>query len=192
MDVYSISELLIGFYSLGERMFFGADLRRADLSYADLSGADLRRANLSYADLSYANLSGANLSYANLSYANLSGAEGILSPSEWLQQFESDDLGIIVYKAIGSTEYDKPDHWIIQPGSVLTEVCNPDRGTDCGCGVNFGTYLWVTSNYPHHHGSIWKCRIAWRDLAGVVVPFHTTGKARCERLTLVEEIDHEM
>ncbi|MBW5737328.1 pentapeptide repeat-containing protein [Listeria monocytogenes] len=58
----------------------GANLRRANLSYADLNGADLRganlrRANLSYADLNGANLSGANLSGANLSYANLRRAD---------------------------------------------------------------------------------------------------------------------
>ncbi len=48
----------------------GADLRRAglswaDLSHANLSGADLRWANLTRADLSHANLSGANLTEAN-------------------------------------------------------------------------------------------------------------------------------
>ncbi len=54
----------------GER----ANLRGANLSYADLSCANLRVANLSYADLRGANLSGANLSGANLSYADLSCA----------------------------------------------------------------------------------------------------------------------
>ena len=52
-----------------------ADLRSANLSYADLSYADLRSANLSYADLSYADLRSANLSYADLSYANLRSAD---------------------------------------------------------------------------------------------------------------------
>ncbi|EAE5165698.1 TPA_asm: hypothetical protein GD608_15115 [Listeria monocytogenes] len=62
----------------------GANLRGANLSYADLScanlrganlrGANLRVANLSYADLSCANLRVANLSYADLSCANLSYA----------------------------------------------------------------------------------------------------------------------
>ncbi|EAC9108721.1 pentapeptide repeat-containing protein [Listeria monocytogenes] len=51
-----------------------ADLRRADLSGANLRGANLRRANLSYADLSCADLSCANLRVANLSYADLSYA----------------------------------------------------------------------------------------------------------------------
>jgi len=53
----------------------GADLRRANLSGADLSGADLSRAYLSSADLRRADLSGANLSSADLSGANLSGAD---------------------------------------------------------------------------------------------------------------------
>ena len=58
----------------------GADLRRADLSGADLSGANLsdanlRRANLSDANLRRADLSGADLSDANLRGANLSGAD---------------------------------------------------------------------------------------------------------------------
>ena len=53
-----------------------ADLRAADLRYANLSDADLsytnlRDANLRYADLRYANLSDADLSDTNLSYANL-------------------------------------------------------------------------------------------------------------------------
>nr|WP_322934393.1 pentapeptide repeat-containing protein [Listeria monocytogenes] len=51
-----------------------ADLRRANLSYADLRRADLRRADLSGANLRRADLSGANLSYADLSGANLRGA----------------------------------------------------------------------------------------------------------------------
>ncbi|EED2284180.1 TPA_asm: hypothetical protein GHM42_15655 [Listeria monocytogenes] len=52
-----------------------ADLRGANLSYADLSCANLRVANLSYADLSCANLRGANLSGADLSYADLRRAD---------------------------------------------------------------------------------------------------------------------
>ncbi|HAA7579551.1 TPA_asm: hypothetical protein GHC76_14625 [Listeria monocytogenes] len=53
----------------------GANLRGANLSYADLSCANLRVANLSYADLSCANLRGANLNGADLSGANLSYAD---------------------------------------------------------------------------------------------------------------------
>ena len=51
-----------------------ANLRDADLSYADLRDANLRDADLSYADLRDANLSDADLSYADLSYADLRDA----------------------------------------------------------------------------------------------------------------------
>lgn len=64
-----------------------ADLRKADLSCAnlswanlrcaDLSGANLSKADLSWANLSCADLSGADLSRVNLRWANLSGAVGI-------------------------------------------------------------------------------------------------------------------
>ena len=53
----------------------GADLRGADLSRADLRGADLSGADLRGADLRRATLSGADLSGADLSRANLSGAD---------------------------------------------------------------------------------------------------------------------
>jgi uncharacterized protein YjbI with pentapeptide repeats len=52
----------------------GADLSKANLSWADLYKADLSGANLSWANLFGANLSGANLSGADLYQANLSGA----------------------------------------------------------------------------------------------------------------------
>jgi len=54
-----------------------ANLSYADLSYANLRSADLSSANLSYANLSYADLSSADLSYANLSYANLLETKGM-------------------------------------------------------------------------------------------------------------------
>ena len=53
----------------------GADLSWANLHEADLSWADLSRADLSRADLSCANLSWADLHEADLSCANLSGAD---------------------------------------------------------------------------------------------------------------------
>jgi hypothetical protein len=144
---------------------------------ADLSEANLREANLRWANLSEANLRG----------ANLSGANGLLSAREWLSpHFTFDDAGVIVFKAIGNTSYAAPSAWNIEPGAVLTDVCNPDRGTDCGCGVNFGTEQWVRANY--NHSRIWRCRIEWLDLAGTVVPYHTDGKARCERLVLLEDV----
>ena len=52
-----------------------ADLRNADLSYADLCNANLRNADLRYADLSYADLRNADLRYADLRNADLRDAD---------------------------------------------------------------------------------------------------------------------
>jgi hypothetical protein len=169
----------------------GANLREANLSEADLRGADLRGASLRWSDLCEANLCEANLSWsdlreANLSWANLSGAQGLLDPTEWLSEnFEHDDLGIIAYKKIGNTEYFPPAHWVMEPGAFLTETVNPNRTDVCGCGVNFATREWC-ENF-HLEAQLWRCRIRWMDLAGVVVPYNTDGRARCGRLELLEE-----
>jgi len=170
----------------------GANLRSADLSGANLSCADLSSADLSSADLSSANLSCADLSSADLSGANLSGAnlscaENLLNPVVWLSEnFVSDDLGYVVYKAIGNTSYSPPPHWKIEAGSLLEEVPNPLPTVECGCGVNFATLKWVKNN--HGGSTIWRCRIRWLDLPGIVVPFNSDGKARCSRLELLEVV----
>jgi hypothetical protein len=59
----------------GEKGGVRANLRNANLSYADLFNADLRGANLRNANLSYADLSCANLINADLSCANLINAD---------------------------------------------------------------------------------------------------------------------
>ena len=51
-----------------------ADLRNANLQYANLQDVDLRNANLQYANLQDANLQDADLQYANLQDANLQDA----------------------------------------------------------------------------------------------------------------------
>jgi uncharacterized protein YjbI with pentapeptide repeats len=138
-----------------------------------------------------ADLSGADLRSADLSGANLSGTKDVLDASAWLTaNFEQDELGVIVYKRIrnahGETSYKPPAHWVIEPGSFLTEVCNPLPTEGCGCGVNFATKKWVADNYEY--ADVWKCRIRWIDLAGTVVPYRTDGKARCARLELLENL----
>ena len=159
---------------------------RADLSGADLSGANLSGANLRSADLRSADLSGANLFGANLFGANLSQVKGILRAQEWLGLFEADELGVIVYRAENG-QYAHPASWKFEPGLFLVETPNPDRCTTCGCGVAFATLDWVLREYPD--GEIWKSRIRWIDLADVVVPFGTDGKARCARLELIEKLE---
>lgn len=167
----------------------GVDLRDAKLSRADLSGADLRDANLRGADLYCANLRGADLRDADLSGTDLSGAKGLPSASEWLSQhFQSDSNGVICYRAqVG--EYPTPDHWKFEPGAYLEETTNPDRGTLCACGVSFATVEWVRDKYPRQ--PVWRCRIEWIDLADVIVPFGTDGKARARRVKLLEIVENK-
>jgi len=172
---------------LTEATLIGANLSRADLSEANLSWANLSRANLRRADLNGANPSRANLGGTNLNGANLSGAQGLLNARDWLaEHFERTDEGIVVYKAIGATEYQIPGFWRIEPGAYLTETVNPLPTVECACGVNFGTREWVELFYPN--ATIWRCLIEWMDLATVVVPYNTDGKARCGRLRLLEAV----
>ena len=170
----------------------GANLSGANLSGANLSGANLSVANLSGANLSGANLSGdnpsvANLSGANLSGANLSGAVGLMSPREFMDtHFTKDATGYVVFKGFGETPYEARGEWVIESDSYITENVNPNRGDECGCGVNFATEWWIRREYPR--SEIWECHIDFEDACMIVVPFNTTGKARCGRLKLVKPV----
>ena len=178
------------FANLWGASLHGANLCGANLCGADLRGANLRGANLCDADLCDADLCGASLHDADLRGANLSNTKGIPNTKEFLKKFDFDKDGVLVYKAIGNTEYSAPSYWKIKAGAFLEEVVNPDRCTLCGCGVNFATRDWIDKNYPQHT-HVWLCRIHWLDLADVIVPFGTDGKARCARLELVKEVTSE-
>lgn len=155
---------------------------------ADLSGTDLSLADLSEADLSLADLRGADLRGADLSGADLSRAVGLLSASSWVKaNFDFTVEGVVVFKRIGETQYKQPESWDIAEGAIITEVCNPCRTDNCACGVNFGTREWCDNNYQN--ADLWECLIRWVDLAGVVVPYNTGGKARCEQLQLVRKLE---
>ena len=161
-----------------------ADLTNADLTYANLTNADLTYANLTSADLTSADLTDADLTNANLTNADLSQSKGLLVASKWLRQnFKFNKKGYIVYKAEGDTTYDSPLSW--KNSKFITEVPNPLRTVECGCGVNFGTFEWVTNFYclaPNKEIRIRRMYLHWEDLADVVVPYNTDGKARCARL----------
>jgi hypothetical protein len=179
----------------GERYVcgFGANLTGANLIYADLTdanltGANLTRANLTRANLTRANLTDANLTRANLTDAVLNGSKGLMTAKNYLSQFKMDKKGIVVFKAFGNTYYSSPVYWDIKPNSFLEETVNPLRTQDCGSGVNFATLEWINKNFADRNITIWKCRILWEDLADVVVPYNTDGKARCARLQLIEPL----
>ena len=171
--------------------FWDADLRGANLRGANFWDADLRGANFWDADLRGANLRDANLRDADLRDADLrdadlSNCQGLLSSIDYLQKnFKKIKEGYICYKTFNSN-YDKPDYWKVKEGSIISEVVNPCRTVDCACGVNVGTLKWVKENT--NESEIWKCLIEWEWLAGVVVPYHTDGKIRCEKVRLLEVI----
>jgi hypothetical protein len=168
----------------------GADLHGADLQGADLQGANLQDADLQGANLRGAQLRGANLRDTQLRGANLSSCKGLLNAAEWIRSnFVVERDYIIVYKRIGQTTYPTPLNWSIEENSVLTEVVHPDRTLDCACGINFGTLKWCSDNYTA--AQLWACKIEFFDLADVVVPYNTDGKARCGRLTLLYKCDNE-
>jgi len=185
---YLSGDANLSYANLSDADLSGADLSYANLRGADLSDANLSDANLSYANLSYANLSGAdlsdaNLSDANLSYANLSDAKGLLSPIEFMEKtFESNSDGYVVYKTF-SSQYSAPNSWVIEPNSIIDEVVNQLVTIDCACGINVATLEWVKREYS---GDIWKCLIEWKWLLGVIVPYHTNGKIRAQRVRLLE------
>ena len=130
-----------------------------------------------------------DLSGANLRSANLSGANGIMSAIAFMDaHFERTPDGFIAYKTFGSS-YSPNSDWKIEPGSVLTEVVNPDRTCSCGCGINVAPLSWVKDNATNGGRlSIWKVLIRWEWLMGVVVPFGSDGKVRCEKVELIEVV----
>ena len=197
------------YYDLSSADLSGSNLRSADLSgsnlsgsnlrSADLSGSNLRSADLRSADLSGSNLSGSNLrsadlrsadlSGSNLRSADLSGSNGIMSAIAFMDaHFERTKDGFIAYKTFGSS-YHPNDDWKIEPGSVLSEVVNPDRTCSCGCGINVAPLSWVKDNATNGGRlSIWKVLIRWEWLMGIVVPFGSDGKVRCEKVELIEVV----
>jgi hypothetical protein len=169
----------------------GANFQGADLNSANLKNAKLKGARLDGADLEGANLEGANLKNAKLIYAKLYGADlknakGLLNTKEWMDKtFEKTDEGYIVYKAFNCM-YTPPSHWEIKKGSIIEEHVNLDRCVCCSYGINFATKDWIENEYPGK--VIWKCLIRFEDIEATCVPYATDGKARCAKLTLLNEI----
>ena len=70
---------------------------------------------------------------------------------------------------------------------MIEENVNPNRTDECGCGINVAPLEWVRKEYGD--GDIWKVLIRWEWLVGVVVPFSTDGKIRCERVELLGVVE---
>ena len=75
--------------------------------------------------------------------ANLSGAKGLLTAANYLEaHFDRTTDGYIVYKTFGDM-YKPPENWKIEPGSIIEEIANHDRCTECGSGINVAPIKWV-------------------------------------------------
>lgn len=132
----------------------GANLRSADLRGANLSGADLRSADLRVANLSYADLRGANLRRANLSYANLSGAD-----------LRRANLKNILYD----------EH------TTFFAMCCPEEGAFVGfkrCCNNLIVKLLITEDAKRSSATTRKCRCSEAKVLEILT---TKGKKAVER-----------
>jgi hypothetical protein len=49
--------------------------------------------------------------------------------------------------------------------------------------------VWIKDNYDGDIWKTWKVLIRWEWLAGVIVPYNTDGKIRCERCELLEIVE---
>ena len=124
----------------------------------------------------------------------------IKSANEILNQyFEYTKDGLIAYKTF-DMYFSKPDNWILKPGSIISEHCDSNRTQLCGSGINVAPLTWVRQAVINKQNSlaeqmitadfsIWQVLIRWEWLAGVVVPYSTDGKIRCERCELVEVVE---
>ena len=122
--------------------------------------------------------------------ADLSGAGGITSAINYMQNhFKTCSKGYVAYKTFGK-HYPPSPTWKIQKGSVIQEVVNPNRQNQCGCGINVAPFDWVQENCPGKE--VWAVLIEWAWLPGVIVPYNTDGKIRCERVRLLRKVTEEI
>lgn len=187
--------------------FTGVNAWCCDFSNADFSGCDLTRAYFNQCDLRGAHFGGAILRATRFIKCKLddaafdeatahrpvfNGSTGVFDPIEFMaNHFERTEEGYIVYKVFDGM-YKMPEDWDINPGSVIAENANLNPFDNCGCGINVAPLEWVR-NFRIENGvfdhPIWRCLIRWEWLPGVVVPFGTNGKIRCNRIQLLDKFD---
>ena len=194
-----MTECDFSYVNLRNASLTGTRIRKCNFSGANMTGTNLRDATLFGSVLNHTNLRSADLTdtkfvKTSLMGANLSQAVGLLDPTKWMNEnFKRKQDGYIVYKLVGITPFSSEFLRVWgrpKVGKVLAENVCQDRSITCGCGVNFGTKKWCIDNY---YGStelttLWECLLKWEDLATLVVPYNTDGKARVGKLTLLRKI----
>jgi uncharacterized protein YjbI with pentapeptide repeats len=192
--------------------FAGAYLSEVKFENSLLENADFRGMIPYYVDFSGATLIGANLeeirpddnpdktwaaawSRITLASANISGATGIPDPLDWMNaNFERTEKGWIVYKRFGDTPKTKPASCFswgeLKEGKELHENVCSAAYESCACGVNFATLEWIYDEYGRlrENSEIWQCLLPFERSVSLVVPYGTTGKARCNHLVLIRKM----
>jgi hypothetical protein len=166
-----------------------ADLRGANLVGVKFANASLRRANLTDADLTDADLKGANLRGANLRGVKFSPE--IANYKIWMNnhfEFNTEKIGWIVYKTINEMTPYNYEFWKkfgkpINNKVLIEKKINIDRRENYEAGINFATKKWCIKEYGIDE--IWKCLVPIDDNI-IIVPFGTDGKARAEKIILLE------
>jgi hypothetical protein len=77
--------------------------------------------------------------------------------------------------------YEPPAHWVIEEGSVLTELVDENKTISCSHGINFGTLDYVLEKHSDAK-SFW---VGLVRVENVIVPYTTDGKARASELQLL-------
>ena len=112
-------------------------------------------------------------------------------------EFDEEQDGYIVYKTFGSI-HKSPEYWIIKENSIIKEKCDIDRRDACSYGINCGTLDWVRDYntcksiiliLQKYNLPIWKLLIKKEWLNGVVVPYATDGKIRCNKTLLLNIVE---
>jgi len=110
-----LSSANLRYADLSSANLSSADLRSADLSSANLRSADLSSANLSYANLRSANLRSANLRYANLRSANLRYANLSSATGQYFITQRSDGYQFFL-------TLDEDGRWMIRAGCQYLSI----------------------------------------------------------------------
>lgn len=170
--------------------FGGCSMKDAGLFLSDLRNTGFKACNLNGVDFEGSVGSDVTFILSSMMGTDFSRTIGIIPSSiDYLEKnFEKTKDGYLAYKTFGAY-YDPNPSWRIKPGEILKEAVNSDRTVDCGCGVNVSNYDWIVKWIFDMHNTknldVWECLIRWEWLPGVVVPYNTHGKIRCERVELV-------
>ena len=153
-----------------------ADLRYAELGYADLRNADLSNANLGYADLRYAELSNANLRNAELGETkNMVKLIGVEVGNYYWKRF---DEGLCNNKYQFKVGINK-----LREGELFAD---DERKTCDYPAFHFASRSWCAVNYSERP---LEAKIRIPEGAKINEPWGTDGKASADMIEIIQVFD---